>query len=70
MPIPNEIMKEALSLKAVQRAKLIDTLLSSLNVPDKEIDQKWAQEAESRLDAFQSGRLKAVSMEAVLEKYR
>ncbi|MDQ7838965.1 MAG: addiction module protein [Thermodesulfobacteriota bacterium] len=45
MAAPNEILKEALALKPAQKAKLIDKLLSSLDAPDKEIDELWAKEA-------------------------
>jgi len=66
----NEILKVALTLKPAQKAELIDKLLSSLDVPDKEIDELWAKEAEDRLDAYEQGKIKAVGLEKVLEKYR
>lgn len=65
-----EILKEALALKPEQKAKLIDKLLSSLDMPDKEIDKLWAKEAESRIDAYERGKIRAVSLEKVLEKYK
>ena len=64
------LVKEAMSLRPVQRAKLIDALLSSLSEPNREIDALWAEEAESRIDAYEQGRIKAVSLESVLDKYR
>lgn len=36
---------------------------------DPEFDSLWAQEAERRIDAYEQGRLKAVSLENVLDKY-
>jgi len=38
--------------------------------PDPELDKLWAEEAESRLDAFKKGKLKAVTLESVLLKYK
>jgi hypothetical protein len=35
----------------------------------KEIDQLWAQEAESRIDAYEQGRINAITLDQVLEKY-
>lgn len=70
MPATDEILKEALALRPAQKAELIDILLSSLDKPDKEIDQRWAREAEDRIDAYERGDLKAVTLEKVLEKYR
>ena len=70
MTAPNEILREALSLKPSQKAELIDKLLSSLDNPDKKIDDLWAKEAESRIDAYEQGHIQAVTLEKVLEKYR
>jgi hypothetical protein len=33
-------------------------------------DKLWAGEAEDRLDAYDQGRIKAISLESVLQKYR
>jgi putative addiction module component (TIGR02574 family) len=70
MAAPNEIMKEALMLKPAQKAELIDKLLSSLDKPDREIDELWAKEVENRIDAYEKGDIKAVTLEKVLEKYK
>ncbi|MFX0202306.1 MAG: addiction module protein [Candidatus Hodarchaeota archaeon] len=34
------------------------------------MDELWAKEAESRIDAYERGELKAVALEKVLEKYK
>lgn len=47
----------------------MDQLLSSLDKSDSEVDALWAKEAESRIDAYQKGKLGAISLEKVLEKY-
>jgi hypothetical protein len=39
MADPNAVLKEALTLKPAQKAELIDKLLSSLDKPDKDIDE-------------------------------
>ena len=70
MTASDEILKEALTLKPEQKAELIDKLLSSLDMPDKEIDELWTREAESRIDAYERGKIKAVSLEKVFEKYK
>ena len=46
---PKEILKGALTLKPAEKAKLVNKLLSSLDKPDRDIDQLWAKEAESRI---------------------
>ncbi|RPI75029.1 MAG: addiction module protein [Desulfobacteraceae bacterium] len=66
----NHIIKEALSLKPTLKAELIDKLLSSLDKPDQEIDKLWIKEAEERIDAYDQGKIKAISLEKMLQKYR
>jgi len=70
MADPNEVLKEALALRPAQKAVLIDKLLLSLDKPDKDIDELWAREAESRIDAYDQGKIKAVDLETVLRKYK
>ncbi len=70
MTTTDNIFKETLTLRPSEKAQLIDKLISTLDKPDKEIDELWAKEAEDRLDAYDQGKLKAVSLEKVLQKYR
>lgn len=70
MTVSKNILKEALTLKPSEKAELVDKLLSSLDKPDKAIDELWAQEAEDRIDAYDRGEIKAVTLQEVLEKYK
>ena len=65
-----QILKKALELPAIERANLADQLLSSLDQPDEKIDQLWRSEVEDRINAYQSGKIKALSLEEVLSKYK
>ena len=70
MALPKEILKDALSLTPVHKAELVDQILYSLDIADKDVDALWDKEAEDRIDAFNKGKLKAVSLEEVLKKYQ
>lgn len=70
MATAENILKEAQKLTPSEKALLIDKLLSSLDNPDKEIDKLWAKEAEDRIDAYEKGKLKVVSLGEVLKKYK
>jgi putative addiction module component (TIGR02574 family) len=70
MAAPAQILKEALSLKPDQKAELVDKLLASLDKPDQEIDDLWDREAESRIDAYERGKIRALSLKEALEKYK
>ena len=70
MTATDNIFKEALTLSPSEKAQLIDKLISTLDKPDKEIDELWAKEVEDRIDAYDQGKIKAISLEKVLQKYR
>lgn len=70
MSIPKKILEEALALPPTGKAELVDCLLASLDAPDKEIDQLWMEEVESRIDAYERGEMKALKIEEVLQKYK
>ncbi len=54
------LLEKALMLKPQDRFMLIEGLIKSLDEPDKNIDQIWAEEAEKRLRAHRSGKLKGI----------
>lgn len=66
----NDILKEAIALPPSERALLIDKLLESLDERDNEIDRLWAIEAENRIDAYDNGKLKSITLDKILEKYK
>lgn len=70
MTMTDNIFKEVLTLKPSEKAQLIDKLIYSLDKPDKEIDELWAKETEDRIDAYNQGKLKAVSLDKILQRYR
>ncbi|MFO7891442.1 MAG: addiction module protein [bacterium] len=69
MSNPKKIYKEASELDPLQQAKLIDKLISNLDKPDKVTDELWAKEVENRIDAYEQGKIKSVSLKEVLAKY-
>lgn len=70
MPSTAEIIREAESLPAEERALVVDSLLRSLNPPDPEIDRKWAAVAKRRLEELRSGRVKPIPGEKVFARIR
>jgi len=55
MSTAKDILKEAIQLEPTEKVKLVDQLITSLDKPDKDIDALWAEEAESRLNAYRQG---------------
>jgi len=70
MAIPEKILREVAELRPSEQAELIDQLVKCLDRPDAELDKLWAEEAESRLAAYQRGELKSISLDDVLAKYK
>lgn len=70
MPGAATIFKEALTLRPSEKVQLIDKLMASLDKSDQKIDRLWANEAENRIDAYERGELKSVSLEKILSKYK
>ncbi len=70
MATPKDILEKAISLQPIEKAELVDSLISSLDKSDSLLDQLWANEAESRLTAYKNGELKSISLNEVLSKYK
>jgi putative addiction module component (TIGR02574 family) len=60
-----EIIRDAESLPVEERAKLVDSLLRSLNPTNAAIDRQWLAVAKRRLEELRSGKVKAVPADVV-----
>jgi putative addiction module component (TIGR02574 family) len=60
------ILKQALDLPAIDRAVIVESLLASLDQPDAQIDELWAEEAERRIAAYDAARMRAIPAGEVL----
>jgi putative addiction module component (TIGR02574 family) len=69
-----QILAEALKLPSVERAELVENLLTSFEFQSrKTIDALWAEEVEDRIDAFERGEMAATPAKDVfaeIEKNR
>jgi len=64
-----QVLEKAIHLPPVERAELVEQILSSFDRPSREeIDALWAKEAEDRIDAYDQGKIKAIPASQVLEK--
>ena len=59
------VIKEVLQLKPQEKFVVIESLLESLDQPDKSLDEIWATEAEKRLKAYRAGKISAVPLDEV-----
>jgi putative addiction module component (TIGR02574 family) len=63
-----KLIEEALSLPVEERASIADSLLRSLNMPDRNIDAKWAEVARRRLQELRSGKIKPIPGDEVFSE--
>ena len=64
------LLEDALKLRPVERAHLIEGLMASLEKPDPDIESIWEQEALRRYEAYKQKRVKAKDLEKVLGTYK
>jgi hypothetical protein len=53
------IEREALTLTIAERAVLVDRLLRTLDLEDPQRMERWGQEADRRLEAYERGEMGA-----------
>ncbi len=64
-----KILTEALELSPIERASLVEDLLSSFNFPErKENDTIWAREVEERINAYEQGEIYSSPAEDVFKR--
>lgn len=67
--IVNTILKEAMQLSDIERAQLVDELLTMLEVEkDDAVDAAWAEEVEKRAVEIAQGKVVPVIWDEVKEK--
>jgi putative addiction module component (TIGR02574 family) len=69
-PKLEELLKEALGLPPIERAAIVDRLITSLDRPDDAIDKAWRKEIGDRVRAYKSGTVSTISAEDILAEYR
>lgn len=60
-----EIIKNALKLSPQEKLLIVDSILKSLDEPDKKIERIWLEESEKRLKLFRDGKLKGIPFEQI-----
>lgn len=66
----NDLISEAESLPVEERARVIDSLLRSMDPPESDIDAQWAKLARKRLDEVRSGAVDTIPGDEVFDAVR
>ena len=59
------IEKSILQLSPIQRLRIVDNILASLDKPDPEIERAWGIESDRRLAAYKNGKVKGINFETI-----
>ncbi len=65
-----DLLENAMKLRPVERAQLIESLMISLEKPDLEIESIWEKEAIKRYEAFKEKRVKVRDLDEVMKRYK
>lgn len=66
-----KILKQALKLPPMDRALLIEHILSSFELPKrKQIDELWSNEAEDRINAYDKGLITSTPAREIFNKIK
>lgn len=67
----DKLLEEALLLPADERARLVEKLFQSLNLPtEAEINRLWVEEAERRVSQIEEGKVELIPGEQVFARIR
>jgi putative addiction module component (TIGR02574 family) len=66
----DRLLSEIRALPDEEKLRLLDMILTDMDTPNPEIDQIWANEARKRWKAYHAGRLKTVSYEELIRRYK
>lgn len=62
--LAEQIENEALKLKPVERVRLAESLLGSLDRPDPEAEQLWVAESEARYQTYKKGEAEGIPLDS------
>ncbi len=64
-----QILTEISPMQPLEKVKLIDKILNSLEPPNQEISEIWQEEAEKRIKAYDKGEISSISTKELFKKY-
>jgi len=66
----DKLLADIRALPQRERLRILDALLTDLDIPDSEIDRVWADEARKRWEAYKAGKLETVAYDDLIKQYK
>ena len=65
----DQLAEKAIGLRPIERIRLVEAILYSLDKPDPDIEKSWAAESEARYEAYKRGELQAYDWDEIRNRY-
>jgi len=65
----DQLAKKAMGLKPIERIRLVEAILYSLDKPEPNIEKSWIAESEARYEAYKRGEVGAIDWEEIKKRY-
>ena len=69
MESANQLAKKALGLHPVERIRLVEAILYSLDKPNPDFEESWIAESEARYEAYKRGELEAIDWDEFKKRF-
>jgi putative addiction module component (TIGR02574 family) len=65
-----QLARKAANLRPVDRLKLVEAIIYSLDRIDPDIENAWVAESEARYEAYKRGEIEAIDWEKIKKRYQ
>ncbi len=65
----DQLAKKAMGLRPIERIRLVEAILYSLDKPDSDVEKSWIAESEARYEAYKRGELEAYDWDQIKKRY-
>ena len=65
-----QLAKKAIGLRPIERIRLVEAILYSLDKTNPDIEKCWVAESETRYDAYKRGELEATDWDDIKKGYK
>jgi len=65
----DQLAKRAIGLRPIERIRLVEAILYSLDKSDPDIEKSWVAESEARYEAYRRGELEPYDWDEIKKGY-
>ena len=65
----DQLAKRAIGLRPIERIRLVEAILYSLDKSDPDIEKSWVAESEARYEAYRRGELESYDWDEIKKRY-